>query len=70
MSQFAIRHNIERHQSFVVRANIGRLTKLLRTTVDEGNRRTLLSLLADEQAKLRALTPEKAEGESTESCRA
>lgn len=60
MNPFAIRHNIERYQSFVVRANIVRFTNLLRTTVDEGNRRMLRSLLAEEQAKLRALAPDDA----------
>jgi len=66
----AIRQNIERYQYFVVRANIVRFTDLLRTTVDEGNRRMLLALLAEEQAKLRALAPEKAEDASTQACRA
>jgi len=61
MSQFAIKDNIERYQCFVVRANIVRFTKLLRTTVDDGNRRMLAALLAEEQAKLRMLSP--AEGE-------
>ena len=67
MNQFAIRENIERYQYFVVRQNIVRFTKLLRTTVDAGNRRVLLSLLAQEQAKLKALTPDDAEQEDTNS---
>jgi len=64
MTRFAIRQNVERYQYFVVRANIVRFTDLLRTTVDEGNRRMLLSLLAEEQAKLRALSPAEAEDAS------
>ncbi len=61
MSQFSLRHNVDRYQCFVVRANIARFTNLLSTTVDETNRRMLLSLLAQEQAKLRALSPGEAE---------
>ncbi len=70
MSRFAIRHNIERYRYFVARANVVRFTNLLRTTVDEDSRRVLLSLLAEEEAKLRALSPGDAEAESTRSCRA
>lgn len=66
MNQLAIRHNIERYQSFVVRANIVRFTNLLRTTIDADNRRMILSLLAQERAKLKALTPDDAEQENAE----
>ena len=61
MSQFAIKDNIERYQSFVLRANIVRFTNLLRTTVDEGNRRMVAALLAEARAKLRTLSPEEGE---------
>jgi hypothetical protein len=52
---------------FAIRQNIDRYTRLRRTAVDDGTRRMLLSPLAEEQAKLKALTPGEIEQEDADS---
>lgn len=55
MNEFAFTENVRQYRSFVIRKNIERYTKLLDTVVQEGSRRTVLALLAEEKARLKAL---------------